>query len=67
VTASSPAFDCIANRGCLDWPPIMNTLVATLRRLYRLIWERLGCAHERLVFDEVNDLHCAHCRKDFTG
>ena len=25
------------------------------------------CQHTELVFDEINDVYCRHCRKDFTG
>jgi hypothetical protein len=25
------------------------------------------CQHTELVFDEINDVYCKHCRKDFTG
>lgn len=25
------------------------------------------CAHDKLVFDEINDVYCKHCGKDFTG
>jgi hypothetical protein len=41
-----------------------------LRRLFCVqgdrLCEQLGCAHE-FVFDEINDVYCKHCRKDFTG
>jgi hypothetical protein len=26
-----------------------------------------SCAHDKLVFDEINDVYCKHCGKDFTG
>ena len=41
-----------------------GTRVSRLRRLFSV---ELGCAHEELVFDEINDVYCKHCRKDFTG
>ena len=25
------------------------------------------CPHDQLVFDDINDVHCDHCGKDFTG
>ena len=39
----------------------------SLTRLRRLFSEELGCAHDELVCDEINDVYCKHCRKDFTG
>jgi hypothetical protein len=27
----------------------------------------LICEHTELVFDEINDVYCKHCGKDFTG
>lgn len=36
-------------------------------QLRRLFSQELGCAHDELVFDEINDVHCRQCGKDFTG
>jgi hypothetical protein len=48
-----------------------GTRLSRLRRLFSRRLdnrsEQLGCAHEQLVCDEINDVYCAHCRKDFTG
>lgn len=48
-----------------------GTRLSRLRRLFSEqldnLSEQLGCAHEQLVFDEINDVYCKHCRKDFTG
>ncbi|HEX4972501.1 MAG TPA: hypothetical protein VFV69_15710 [Steroidobacteraceae bacterium] len=48
-----------------------GTWLSRFRRLFseqpENLDEQLGCAHEQLVFDEINDVYCAHCRKDFTG
>jgi hypothetical protein len=32
----------------------------------RLLLERLGCEHDQLVFDDINDVSCKHCGEDFT-
>lgn len=35
---------------------------------FRRLWSKeLGCPHEKLVFDDINDVHCDECGKDFTG
>lgn len=47
--------------------PLLSGLMARLGRLRDLLSEELGCAHDDLVFDEINDVSCAHCGKDFTG
>ena len=48
-----------------------GTMLSRLRGLFSghldSLSERLSCAHEQLVVDEINDVYCAHCRKDFTG
>lgn len=44
-----------------------SSFVTKLRLFRRVVSEELGCAHEQLVFDEINDVYCKHCRKDFTG
>ena len=36
-------------------------------QLRRLLSEEVGCAHDELVFDDINDVSCKHCGKDFTG
>ena len=38
-----------------------------LTQLSRLFPAQPGCAHDELVFDEINDVYCKHCRKDFTS
>ena len=38
-----------------------------LRLFQRLLSPEPSCAHAELVFDEINDVYCKHCRKDFTG
>jgi hypothetical protein len=38
-----------------------------ITRFRRLLSKELGCPHDRLVFDDINDVHCDHCGKDFTG
>jgi hypothetical protein len=44
-----------------------SSVAGPLTRLRSLFSAELGCAHEELVFDEINDVYCKHCRKDFTG
>jgi len=48
-----------------------GTLLSRLRGLFSdqldSLSEQLSCSHEQLVVDEINDVYCAHCRKDFTG
>jgi hypothetical protein len=48
-----------------------GTLLSRLRGLFSgqldSLSEQLSCAHEQFVVDEINDVYCAHCRKDFTG
>ena len=38
-----------------------------LRLFQRLLSPEPSCEHAELVFDEINDVYCKHCRKDFTG
>ena len=48
---------------------VFDTRLNRPRRLFSVqgdsLYEQLGCAHE-FVFDEINDVYCKHCRKDFT-
>ena len=37
-----------------------------LGQLRRMLSDRLGCAHDQLVFDDINDVSCKHCGEDFT-
>jgi hypothetical protein len=46
---------------------LISTFQAKFDRLRRLFSEELGCRHDELVFDDINDVSCAHCGKDFTG
>lgn len=43
---------------------VFRTKISQFRRL---LSEELGCLHDNLVFDDINDVHCQHCGKDFTG
>lgn len=45
--------------------PFEPAVEANLSR-FRLFSEEAGCAHDELVFDEINDVRCKHCGKDFT-
>lgn len=47
--------------------PLRSALLAQISRFRRLLSDELGCAHSRLVFDDINDVHCDPCGKDFTG
>jgi hypothetical protein len=47
--------------------PMKSALLAQISRFRRLLPAELGCAHNRLVFDDINDVHCDRCGKDFTG
>jgi hypothetical protein len=49
----------------LEQPP-QSMLAEKLGQFRRLLAERLGCAHDQLVFDDINDVSCQHCGKDFT-
>jgi ribosomal protein S27E len=46
---------------------LLSAFQAKLCELRRVVCEDLGCQHNELVFDEVNDVSCKHCGKDFTG
>ena len=46
---------------------LLSAFQAKLGELRRVFSEDLGCEHNELVFDEVNDVSCKHCGKDFTG
>jgi hypothetical protein len=47
--------------------PLKSALLARISQFRRLLADEAGCAHNRLVFDDINDVHCDHCGKDFTG
>ena len=47
--------------------PFKSAFAAQISRFRRLLSKELGCPHDRLVFDDINDVHCDHCGKDFTG
>ena len=49
----------------LEQPP-QSMLAEKLGQFRRLLLDRLGCAHDQLVFDEINDVSCKHCGEDFT-
>ena len=44
----------------------LKTRMAKISQFWRLLSEELGCAHDQLVFDDINDVHCSDCGKDFT-
>lgn len=45
---------------------LKSALEGTISQFRRLLSEHLGCTHDQLVFDDINDLHCSDCGKDFT-
>ena len=47
--------------------PVPSAFTAQISRFRRLLSKELGCPHDRLVFDDINDVHCGDCGKDFTG
>jgi len=47
--------------------PLKSVFMARISRFRRLLSDELGCPHDQLVFDDINDVHCNHCGKDFTG
>ncbi len=47
--------------------PSESAFTAQISRFRRLLSKELGCPHDQLVFDDINDVHCDHCGKDFTG
>jgi hypothetical protein len=47
--------------------PSKATFHEKISQLRRLVAMELGCEHDELVFDEINDVHCSQCGKDFTG
>jgi len=66
-------------RGRLDCIPMTNAtlvetaqqpprsiLVEAIGQFRRLLAQRLSCSHDQLVFDDINDVSCKHCGKDFT-
>ena len=44
-----------------------SALRAKVRKYTRLFSNEADCQHLELVFDEINDVYCKHCRKDFTS
>lgn len=57
----------IDSKALLLRPVASDAAETPISRLLRVLAEEVGCAHEQLVFDEINDVYCKHCRKDFTG
>jgi hypothetical protein len=47
--------------------PLKSALMARISLFRRLFSGEVGCPHDQLVFDDINDVHCDHCGKDFTG
>lgn len=47
--------------------PFTSAFTAQISRFRRLLSKELGCTHDQLVFDDINDVHCSQCGKDFTG
>ncbi len=48
-------------------PSFASAFRTRISQFRRLLSAELGCLHEQLVFDDINDVHCQHCGKDFTG
>jgi hypothetical protein len=48
-------------------PDAHCALRAKIRKYRRLFANEADCEHLELVFDEIDDVYCKHCRKDFTG
>jgi hypothetical protein len=46
---------------------LKSAFSAQIGRFRRLLSKELGCPHNRLVFDDINDVHCVDCGKVFTG
>ena len=46
---------------------LISALQAKLGELRRVFAQELSCEHNELVFDEINDVSCRDCGKDFTG
>jgi hypothetical protein len=46
--------------------PLKSVLDVRTSRLRPLPSAGLGCGHELLVFDEINDVRCGQCGEDFT-
>jgi hypothetical protein len=44
-----------------------SALRAKIRKYTRLFSNEADCEHLELEFDEINDVYCKHCRKDFTA
>jgi ribosomal protein S27E len=49
----------------VELPP-KATLTDKIGQFRRLLAQRLGCTHDQLVFDDINDVSCKHCGEDFT-
>lgn len=47
--------------------PFTSAFTEQISRFRRLLSKELGCTHDQLVFDDINDVHCSQCGKDFTG
>ena len=46
---------------------LISAFRTKLGELRRVFAQELGCEHDELVFDDINDVSCKHCGKDFTG
>ena len=46
--------------------PLQSAFTSQISRFRRLLSKELGCPHDQLVFDDINDVHCSHCGQDFT-
>ena len=62
----SASVDAIEPIAPLKSEPLQSALIVQIIGSRRLSAAELGCAHDRLVFDDINDVHCAHCGEDFT-
>ena len=47
--------------------PFKGAFTAQISRFRRQLSKELGCTHNQLVFDDINDVHCSQCGQDFTG
>ena len=46
--------------------PSKFALKERISQFLRLLSDQLGCEHEQLVFNDINDVHCRDCGEDFT-
>jgi len=46
--------------------PPQSILAEKIGQFRQLLADRLGCTHDALVFDDINDVSCKHCGEDFT-